>query len=179
VEPIVHFVLPLAALLLLGVSLRRAVPLAMLGLLPDLDSVFLIHRSFSHSIVVIGLLFIPVFLLIRCLQPVHQGTVVLAFLVLASHVVLDLGSLTPVFWPFYPFDVSLRFSLNLVVGNGVGFSPSLSVVQAPTDFSRMPGLDYPLFTEEGLFLSVVLLIPVLFRILKRGFTGINSPDTNS
>jgi membrane-bound metal-dependent hydrolase YbcI (DUF457 family) len=167
VEPIVHFALPLTALLLLGLELRTAAPLALLGILPDLDSLLLIHRSFSHSIVVLGLLFISIFLLVRRIRPVHQRIVILAFLVVASHLVLDLGGLTPILWPIYPYDLSIRLSLNIVLGNGLGLSPSLHVTQAPTDFGRMPGLDYPLFTEEGLLLTAVLLLPILYNLTKR------------
>jgi membrane-bound metal-dependent hydrolase YbcI (DUF457 family) len=166
VEPIVHFVVPLTTLLLLGIELRTAVPLAILGVLPDLDSLLLIHRSFSHSIVVIGLLFLAIFLVVRHYRPAHKGIVVLGFLVVASHLILDLGGLTPILWPIYPFDVAAKFSLNIVVGNGIGLSPNLNLTQAPTEFSRMPGLDYPLFTEEGLLLTAVLLIPVLYNLSK-------------
>ena len=161
-----HFVVPLAALMLLGIELRTAFPLAILGVLPDLDSLLLIHRSFSHSIIVMGLLFLAIFLVIRRYRPAHQGIVVLGFLFVASHLILDLGGLTPILWPIYPFDVAAKFSLNIVVGNGLGLSPSLNLTQVPTDFSRMPGLDYPLFTEEGLLLAVVLLMPVLYNLAK-------------
>ena len=170
-EPIIHFVVPLAALMLLGIKLRTAVPLAILGLLPDLDSLLLIHRSFSHSIIVIGLLFSTIFLIVRHYKPAHQGIVVLGFLVVASHLILDLGGLTPILWPIYPFDVAAKFSLNIVVGNGLGLSPSLNLTQAPTDFSRMPSLDYPLFTEEGLLLTIVLLLPVLYNLAKSNHKG--------
>jgi hypothetical protein len=115
---------------------------------------------------VLGLLFIPIFLVVRHIRPAHQGTVMLAFLVVASHLVLDLGGGTPVLWPLYPYDLSIQLSLNIVVGNGLGLSPHLQVTQTPVDFSRLPGLDYPLFTEEGLLLTIVLLIPILYNILK-------------
>jgi len=87
--------------------------------------------------------------------------------VVADQLLLDLGGLTPVLWPIYQYDLSIRFSLNIVLGNGLGLSPSLHVTQAPTDFGRMPGLDYPLFTEEGLLLTAVLLLPILYNITKR------------
>jgi membrane-bound metal-dependent hydrolase YbcI (DUF457 family) len=170
-EPIVHFALPLTTLLLLGLDLRTAAPLALLGVLPDLDSLLLIHRSFSHSIVILGLLFLPILLVARRYRPAHQRTVILAFLVVASHLFLDLGGLTPILWPLIPYDFSVKFSLNVVLGNGLGLSPSLQVTQAPTDFSRLPGIDYPLFTEEGLFLTVVLLIPILYNLANRAPKG--------
>ena len=66
-----HFALPLTALLLLRLELRTATPLALLGLLPDLDALLLIHRSFSHSVVVLGLLFLPILLIARRYRPAH------------------------------------------------------------------------------------------------------------
>jgi membrane-bound metal-dependent hydrolase YbcI (DUF457 family) len=166
-EPIAHFALPLAALLLLRLELRTAAPLALLGVLPDLDSLLLIHRSFSHSIIILGLLFLMILLAVRRYRPAHQRTVILGFLVVASHLVLDLGSLTPILWPVYPFDIALKFSLNIVLGNGLGLSPSLNVTQAPTTFGRVPGLDYPLFTEQGVLLTAVLMVPVLYNLAIR------------
>jgi hypothetical protein len=125
----------------------------------------------SATIVVLGLLFIPIFLVVRRYRPAHQGTVILAFLAVVSHLVLDLGGGTPVLWPLYPYDLSFKFSLNIMVGNGLGLSPHLQVTQTPVDFSRLPGLDYPLFTEEGLLLTLVLLIPIFYNILKRNQWG--------
>jgi membrane-bound metal-dependent hydrolase YbcI (DUF457 family) len=181
VEPIVHFALPLAALLLLGLDLRKAVPLALLGILPDLDSLLLIHRSFSHSIIVLSLLFLTIFILIRHYRPAHQRTVLLGFLVVASHIFLDLGALTPIFWPIYPYNISISFSLNIVLGNGLGLSPILHVTQVPTDFSRVPGFDYPLFTEEGMLITAVLLLPTFYKLAKRAYEKRNEnqlPQSN-
>ena len=42
----------------------------------------------------------------------------------------------------------------------------LETIITETLHSRMPRLDYPLFTEEGLLLTVVLLIPVLYNLAK-------------
>jgi membrane-bound metal-dependent hydrolase YbcI (DUF457 family) len=163
-EPLVHFILPLTALLLLGVELRTAAPLALLGFLPDLDALLLIHRSFSHSIIVMALIFLTILLITRHIRPTHQRIVVFAFLVVASHIMLDLYSLTPILWPIYPFDISVKFALNIVLGNGVGLSPSFQMATTPTDFSRVAGLDYPLFTEEGLLLTAILLAPILYKL---------------
>lgn len=162
-----HFALPLTALLLLRLELRTATPLALLGLLPDLDALLLIHRSFSHSLVVVGLLFLPILLIARRYRPEHQRTVILAFLVTASHPILDLGGLTPILWPIYPYSVSVRLALNGVLGEGMGLSPMVDIRQAPPDFSKVPSIDYPLFTQEGLLLTVVLLLPILYNLIQR------------
>lgn len=166
-EPLTHFVLPLAALLLLGLDLRKAAPLALLGLLPDLDALLLIHRSISHSIAIMALLFLPLLLYARRYRPDHQRTVILAFLVTASHPILDLGGLTPILWPIYPYSISVRLALNGVLGEGMGLSPMVEIIQALPDFSKVTSIDCPLFTQEGLLLTVVLLLPILYNLIKR------------
>ena len=166
-EPLVHFALPLTALLLLGIELRTAAPLALLGILPDLDALFMIHRSLSHSLVVMALLFLAILLVTRRYRLAPQRIVVLAFLVVASHIVLDLNGLTPILWPIIPYDVSIRFALNIVLDSGVGLTPSFKVATAPPDFSVVAKIDYPLFTEQGLLLTAVLMIPVLYNLIRR------------
>jgi len=97
--------------------------------------------------------------------------VILAFLATASHSLLDLGGLTPILWPLYPYSVSIRGSLNGVIGGGVGLSPRFDVTKALPDFSRVTGFDYPLFTQDGLLLTIILLLPVLYNLLsKRGYS---------
>ena len=162
-ELLLHFVLPLVALLLLDMDLRTAVPLALLGLLPDIDATLLIHRSISHSIPIIALLTLPLLLLARRFKPVHQKTTIMAFLVTTSHSILDLSGLTPILWPLYPYSISINGSLNGVMSEEIGLIPRLNVAQALPDFSRVSGFDYTLFTQDGLFLTLVLLLPVFYK----------------
>lgn len=94
-EPLIHFVVPLTLLTILGVKFRRALPLSLLALLPDLDVFFHVHRSFSHSI----LIFLAVFLLTLPLAWRFKSYkhAALALLMLISHPILDLFSgYTPV-----------------------------------------------------------------------------------
>jgi len=87
--------------------------------------------------------------------------------VTASHPILDLGGLTPILWPIYPYSVSVRLALNGVLGEGMGLSPMVDIIQALPDFSKVTGIDCPLFTQEGLLLTVVLLVPILYDLIKR------------
>jgi len=49
----------------------------------------------------------------------------------------------------------------------MGLSPMVDIIQALPDFSKVPGIDYPLFTQEGLLLTVMLLLPILYDLIKR------------
>jgi membrane-bound metal-dependent hydrolase YbcI (DUF457 family) len=72
-----------------------------------------------------ALFFLPILLVTRHYRLAPQRIVILAFLVVASHIVLDFSGLTPILWPIYPYDISVRFALNIVLGNGVGLPQAL------------------------------------------------------
>jgi hypothetical protein len=52
-EPIVHFAVPFSALVSAGVKPKKAFFASLFSLLPDFDALFLVRRSFSHSLFVI------------------------------------------------------------------------------------------------------------------------------
>jgi membrane-bound metal-dependent hydrolase YbcI (DUF457 family) len=52
-ESIVHFAVPFSALVSAGVKPKKAFFASLFSLLPDFDALFLVHRSFSHSLFVI------------------------------------------------------------------------------------------------------------------------------
>jgi len=52
------------------------------------------------------------------------------------------------------------------IDGSVGFSPSVNLLMEPTMFQQFHSLDAPLFTGEGLIVSMVLLMPVLLRVFE-------------
>lgn len=170
-EPLLHIVLPFASLTLLGEKPRNAAILATLGMLPDLDALLLIHRSLSHSLIVTTLFFAPIIAITWETRPHHMRSVVLAYLVVSTHAILDLGSLTPILWPIIQNSLSLNVSLNGVIDQSVAIKPTLNLQQAPSDFSKVSIIDYPIFTQEGLLTALILLLPILYNVLKHRKRG--------
>ena len=166
-EPLLHYVLPLIALILLGEKPRTAAILATLGVVSDIDALLLIHRSLSHSLIIIGLIYTPLFVYAWFRKPELQRTFILAFLVTASHPILDLGGMTPILWPIIQHSISLQLSLNGVVQEGLTFRPRININQAPTDFTRVAGIDYPLFTQDGLLIMLILFLPLTYNLIKK------------
>jgi len=166
-EPIIHFTVPFIALTLVSVEFRKALPISLLGVLPDLDVLFLVHRSFSHSIVVILSAMAPLQLLTYKFKPRLHGYVFLALLAVASHLVLDLfAGYTPLLWPLYGHSVWIQAELVAHIGGSASLSPSIKLLTKPITFQPFRSLDAPLFTGEGLILSAVLLTPVFFKAFK-------------
>jgi len=125
----------------LGKKVGRKAPVwgAILGTLPDLDvfislggpvNDFVYHRSFSHSLMILGLLSPVIAWLISIVHPdtkrFYLQWVLLAFLVLEGSVFLDLLTIygTQIFWPFDPtpkavpvlFIIDPLFTLPLLFG---------------------------------------------------------------
>ncbi|MEM0313399.1 MAG: glycosyltransferase [Candidatus Bathyarchaeia archaeon] len=167
-EPLIHFMVPFVALVLLGLSSKRALPLALLALAPDLDALFLVHRSLSHSIVVLAAAFLPTFIIAYKLGRGIR-TCALAFSALASHVLLDTFSgATPLFWPIYREALWVRADLTVHVGASVNLNPGMALVTEPITFHILKSLDAPLFTGEGLIVSLMLFAAASIGFIRRG-----------
>lgn len=159
--------IPFVALVLLGVKPHKAAPLALLGVLPDLDALLLVHRSVSHSVVVLSLVWAPLLAFAYFIRPEYRRMAALGLLVLLSHPVVDvMGGSTPILWPLMDTSFHIMLSLNGKVGGGVSLIPRLEVQRTTTVFKQVASLDYPLFTGEGLMVSLILLTPVILSLLR-------------
>ena len=167
-EPVIHFVVPFIALTLVGVKSRKALPISLLAVLPDLDALFLVHRSLSHSLIVVISIMVPLLLLTYKFKPRLHGYAFLALLAVTSHLVLDLFTgYTPILWPLYGYSVWVQAGLVAHIGSSPSLTPSAQLLTEPITFQQFQSLDAPLFTGEGVILSAVLLMPFLYKVFKR------------
>jgi len=163
-EPLIHFVAPFVALSLLGVELKKALPISLLAILPDLDALFMVHRSFTHSLAVLVAVALPVLVALHFYRPGAQRYFSLALFSISSHLALDLfDGYTPLLWPLYDQSLWIRTDLMAHIGSPPIFSIGAQVLTRPVVFSTFQSLDAPLFTGEGLILSLVMLSPFLIR----------------
>jgi len=158
---------PFAALLLMDVKAKRALPISLVALLPDLDALFLVHRSISHSILVVLIVIAPFLLLTHKLKPRPRSYALLALMAAASHLVLDLfAGYTPILWPLYGYSVWIKTELVVHFGSSPSFVPSARLLMKPTTFQQFQSLDAPLITGEGFIILAVLLMPVLLKAFR-------------
>lgn len=140
-EPPLYFAVPFVSLEAAGVDWRRALFASVVALTPDLDLLFHVHRSQTHSVVVLVIIVLPILALVHKNRTV-RGLLLLGATGLTIPLVLDLfGSSTPLFWPL----------LN---------EPLL------VSFEPLTFFDEPILTAEGLGISSLLLIPSLVKTLK-------------
>lgn len=171
-EPLIHVVVPFVALMLAGLELKKALPISLFALLPDFDALILVHRSTSHSVIVVLLAALPFLLLTYRFKRNLFGYVCLASAAVMSHLALDVFSgFTPILWPLYDYSVWIKSEVVVSISNSAALSSNAQVVMEPTIF-RPVSLDAPLLTGGGVIVSVVLLFPVLVKIFKAGWQQI-------
>jgi len=155
-------------MLALRVPFKRAIIYSLIALLPELDVLFHIHRWFSHTVIVWFIALTPL-LLLSFYGKVSFKTWTITLLVIISHLILDLtNSYTPILWPLLNLSILITFSSNVIIGEDVGITYDFNFKVEPTVFNEFQHLDAPLYTTEGLLITIILLLPiVLGRILQR------------
>ena len=167
VEPLIHFVVPFAALMLGGVTVGKAFPIALFALVPDLDTLFRVHRSPSHSMAILLCVAVPLLLLTYRFRPRLHGYTLLGSLSVASHLVLDLfDGYAPILWPLYNRSVWVKTEFLVHFGGSVSMAPSIELLTAPVTFEPFGSLDASLITGGGLIFSAVLLTPFFLQVFR-------------
>lgn len=151
--------------MLTGIRIDRAFPLSILALIPDLDALFYIHRSLSHSILIPSVVAVPLLLLSH--RSGSRNFLALALLAVASHSILDLfAGYTPILWPIYNYSIWLQVGLDAHISSSPSLSLSCRTLVKPISFQPFQSLDASLVTGEGLIVSVVLLAPLLLKAFR-------------
>ncbi|MFZ8790110.1 MAG: metal-dependent hydrolase [Acidilobaceae archaeon] len=147
---------------------RRALLLALVGLLPDVDALLLVHRWVTHSIPVALLASAPLLALTYAYRREYFGVAVLAVLLYTTHVVMDVFTgLTPIMWPLAPA-IAVNIEVNGVYGvDGIRVTPGFEVVVGPVDFARRDSVEGPLVSETGLMLALVVALISLVEYTSR------------
>ena len=161
-EPLIHFIIPFTVLILLGLRFKEALPLSLLALTPDLDVFFHVHRSPTHSILILLLPFILLSPLIWRFK--LQKYTVLAFLVLASHPLLDMfAGYTPTFWPLYGQSIWVVLESTAKLGSIPNLALNLKILTTPTIFTYSETFEGEIFTSQGIIISTLLLLTSLVK----------------
>ncbi len=172
-ELLLHLVIPFAV-----VSYFRGWKIALLAsaaaLLPDLDALLFVHRSMTHSIVVVGLASAILLISIRFLNRAYLGLGFSVVSGLVSHLALDLfTAYTPILWPVVQDSFKLSFAGSVRISSVPSLSFSAGVRSASTTFYVFDALDGPIFTSEGLVVASILFFGAILSHIRRSM--IRSP----
>jgi membrane-bound metal-dependent hydrolase YbcI (DUF457 family) len=164
-EPVLHFAIPFAIGSILRLGLRRSLLLGVIGILPDLDVLLLMHRSITHSITP-SIILALISLLPRA---VLLGSILrLSALGWASHTFIDfMEGYTPILWPLSQNSYRLVFESRLHVESQPAIYLAFRILEEPYNYGVIASLDAPIFTAEGLLIASLLTALALFIPRKR------------
>ena len=167
VEPLLHFAAPFVTLKALGLDWKSALFASILALTPDLDVLFFVHRSASHSVIVLLAIVLPILILTRK-NPTLRNLTLLAAFGVSTHLIMDTFQTdTPLLWPLYDRSIKVELGLNFHIGSAGTLIPNVTVQTKPEEFTSFQTFDAPIITPEGLGITIVLLTPILIQSLIR------------
>ena len=174
-EVALHFAVPFA-LTAPVLGLRRAMVVSSLALIPDLDVFFHVHRSASHSLVLLMAVSLVVVGLVKKLKPKLFGAACVACLALLCHPVMDMFSTyTPVLYPLIAESVHVNVQGKIIFGASIEPSLTAQVNTMPTEFAGFQRLDAPVFTNEGFIVSLLLVVIPLIVVSLRSLQPLSKP----
>jgi membrane-bound metal-dependent hydrolase YbcI (DUF457 family) len=149
---------------MLGFNLKKSILISSLAIIPDLDVIFHVHRSISHSIIFILVLTIPIILILNYLNIGKKSEMTMAVLVILSHPFLDMfGGYTPILWPLLDKSIYIFTELNTNMANVLDLNLIFKINFAKTIFYKVTGGEGPIFTSQGFGITLVLLIGLAIK----------------
>ncbi len=174
-EPLIHFIIPLFLLIMLGINLKKSVLISSLAIIPDLDVIFGVHRSSSHSIIIILIVSIVTILILNYLKIGKNSEYLLAILVLLSHPFMDMfGWYTPILWPVADKSIYIFTELTTNMNSVLDLNLIFKINFEKTIFYKINGGDGPIFTSQGFGISLVLLIGLLMKNISVRVNGVTN-----
>jgi membrane-bound metal-dependent hydrolase YbcI (DUF457 family) len=163
-EPLIHFIIPLFLLATSGIPMKKVVFISSLAILPDLDILFHIHRSFSHSIFFILLFAVPAIMIAKKFYLSRFRDTMIATLVILSHPFMDAFTyFTPVFWPLFNKSVYIITELATNMNNVTDLNLKFNVYFKPVIFYQTQDIDTPIFSSIGVAVTLVLLTGMVLK----------------
>jgi len=167
VEPLLHLTVPFAALKAARLDWRTALFTSIVALIPDLDVLFHVHRSLTHSILILALITLPILALTHRNRTLRNLTL-LGIIGVLSHLALDLFSdYTPLLWPLLNESFWVSTNLDVQLKSFPTLITSVKLLIKPTTFPTFQSLQAPLVTSTGVGISLLLLAPTLTEALVR------------
>ena len=165
-EPLIHFIIPLFLLIMLGLNLKKSALISSLAIIPDLDVIFGVHRSISHSVIFILVSGVIIILVLNYLKMGNNSEKLLTILVLLSHPFLDMfGGFTPILWPIFDKSIYIFTELTTNMNNVLDLNLIFKINFEKTVFYKITGGDGPIFTSQGFGIALVLLIGLAMKNL--------------
>jgi membrane-bound metal-dependent hydrolase YbcI (DUF457 family) len=146
------------------VDTRVALLVGLVGLIPDVDALFRIHRWITHSLVLVALFTTPLVILVYWRGRRYLGLALATLLIYTLHLLLDIFTgPTPILYPLAD-SIWIKIQVNgASTATGITVNPSITVATVKPDFTQMEIVEGPLVTETGAIIAVVTAVILLLE----------------
>ena len=142
---------------------KRALLVALVGLLPDIDALFRIHRWATHSLVLTALVVAIAVLSVSATRREYLGHVALFSALYTLHIVMDVFTgPTPILWPLSSKEYAVSIGVNGIIScGGVGIEPYAELAVSDADFTQKPMVNGPVVSATGVVVSIAVAALIL------------------
>lgn len=142
-------------------------------MLPDLDVLVHVHRSATHSIILLLAFALPLAILLSYKAPGLKAECSAAVLSLVSHPILDtFQTYTPVLYPLVKNSILVNVDAGVLMGESLRPYLDISIASTPVDFTPFESLDAVMLVGQNLPISIALiLVPTMYRLLTARVPG--------
>ena len=146
------------------VDTRIALLIGLVGLIPDVDALFRIHKWITHSLVLVALIAVPLVILVYWRRRRYFGLALTTLLIYTLHLLLDIFTgPTPI---LYPLADSILIKIQVhgaSTATDITVTPSITVATMKPDFTQMEAVEGLLVRETGVILAVVTVVILLLE----------------
>ncbi len=149
---------------------KYALVIAIAGILPDIDALLRVHRWITHSLVLVIIVSLVLFLFSK-LTTINKHTyhVILLFILLyALHIVLDIFTgPTPILWPLTMSSYAVTMSICGTVGEAmIGVKPEVTIISTSNNFTQQQVLQGSIATDMGVIIAIGVTVTIFLEQLE-------------
>lgn len=161
---LIYFIIPFFLLAASGIAIKKATLISSLAILPDLDVLFHIHRSFSHSIFFILLFAVPAIIITKKSYFDRFHDTIIAALVILSHPFMDAFTFyTPILWPIFDRSIYIVTELTTNMNHVMDMNLNINIIFKPVIFYQTTNIDVPIFSSTGVAVTLVILTGMVLK----------------
>ncbi|MHC1637262.1 MAG: metal-dependent hydrolase [Candidatus Nezhaarchaeales archaeon] len=152
---------------------KQAAILALIGLLPDIDVLFRIHRWATHSLLLTAI--ISSIAITIALKREFKYTSLIALLY-GLHIAMDVFvAPTPLLWPLtsqaYMIDIQIS---GTITEGGIGIFANITATTEPINFTQQPYIEGPIISTTGIITATAVAAILAIEHLTHRLKAINS-----
>ncbi len=169
-EPLIHFV---ASYIIARYFVKRrtlCLAIALVGVAPDLDALFGVHRSGTHSLALLAIAMAILVALSTRIDVLRKNIslIYLCSALYALHIAMDIFTgLTPIAWPFTDLGIYIRAHISVSMTSSVAVKPGIEIVVEPIHMHSVYGYSYVVASEIGVSLLIALTVLEILTSVRR------------